>query len=350
MQQFHVFIDILISLLQKHDFAGLPNFGAFVTRTNSVQYKPGTNLLIPPSKHIMFNKNIIHQDGLLVNALMQSQNITFKEAEAQINLFVEYLQSVLTFKKQIELKGLGLFYIEKEKDIRFEPFAEGIPLAHSFGLEQIQAIKLVNKQIENNKPKNFMDRTTIPLQTNRSNKKATKIAIATVSTALILLFCAIFLGKNNTQSTFTSSFSLFNSTTPVYVPSDSKIEIQLLSEVQVPNFKTLNKNSSVKLFNSSKIITVIPFAFTKTDKSVFRSLMNSRAKYQVIIGSYKKQYNIIKSINRVAKMQLKAYVYKKSNGLATLSIAGFDTDYLAKQFAANIQDICPQSWVDNAVN
>ena len=89
----------------------VPNFGGFVARNYSAGFSKGNNLLFPPAKHILFNKNLIHNDGLLVTALMEKNALAFDEATKNIEDYRLYIQSLLSAKKRFELTNIGLLYI-----------------------------------------------------------------------------------------------------------------------------------------------------------------------------------------------------------------------------------------------
>ncbi len=62
---------LISELLYRHDCVIVPGFGGFVSRSHSAGFNKGNNLLFPPAKHILFNRNLIHNDGLLITSLME---------------------------------------------------------------------------------------------------------------------------------------------------------------------------------------------------------------------------------------------------------------------------------------
>ena len=63
-------------LLYRYDCVIVPNFGGFITNKVSAKINENTNSIYPPSKKISFNKHLNVNDGLLVNYVATSENIS----------------------------------------------------------------------------------------------------------------------------------------------------------------------------------------------------------------------------------------------------------------------------------
>ena len=83
MVGYNQIITLIAELLYKHDCVIVPHFGGFVARNNASSFSKGNNLLYPASKHVLFNKNLTHNDGLLFSALMQEKGIDFQAAKRE---------------------------------------------------------------------------------------------------------------------------------------------------------------------------------------------------------------------------------------------------------------------------
>ena len=151
MLHFNHITDLIAELLFKHDCVIVPDFGGFVARNYNSSFSKGSNLLFPQSKHILFNKNLIHNDGLLISALSQKKEMQITDATKQIEDYKEYIQSLLSAKKRFELTNIGLLYIDSENTLRFETKADVNFLLDSFGFEPVMANELLiepEKQIK----------------------------------------------------------------------------------------------------------------------------------------------------------------------------------------------------------
>src|ERR1700744_3717819 len=97
-------IELYISeLLFEHDCVILPAFGGFVARAASANFAKTGNILLPPSKSIVFNKNLSNNDGLLAGYIMRKENATYQQATSIIENFVNHCKQQLETQKRFEL-------------------------------------------------------------------------------------------------------------------------------------------------------------------------------------------------------------------------------------------------------
>ena len=74
----------IFNLLQEHDCVIVPNFGAFVARNISAKISSDGSKIFPPNKEITFNKSLVKNDGLLINRISSSENISYEVADDTI--------------------------------------------------------------------------------------------------------------------------------------------------------------------------------------------------------------------------------------------------------------------------
>ena len=75
-------------LLFKHDCVIVPNFGGFVGNHKSAKLNSQTNVLYPPTKQILFNRDLITNDGLLISHKASQESVSLEEAKEAV---VEYV-------------------------------------------------------------------------------------------------------------------------------------------------------------------------------------------------------------------------------------------------------------------
>jgi nucleoid DNA-binding protein len=107
-------------LLFEHDCVIIPSFGGFVARAASANFAKTGNILLPPSKSIVFNKNLANNDGLLAGYIMQKENASYQQATSVIENFVNQCKQQLETQKRFEISGLGVLYKSAENVILFE--------------------------------------------------------------------------------------------------------------------------------------------------------------------------------------------------------------------------------------
>src|SRR5690606_39545763 len=62
--------------------------------------------LYPPTKSISYNAQLNQSDGLLINYISKTENVSFEEAKQKINLFVEDLKKSLSENQEVSLDGI----------------------------------------------------------------------------------------------------------------------------------------------------------------------------------------------------------------------------------------------------
>ena len=135
----------IFELLQSHDCVIVPNFGAFVTRNISAKISSDGSRIFPPNKEISFNKNVVKNDGLLVNAISSNENISYEGAEQKITNWVTRINKKLEKQRYIEIKNIGSISLENSKYI-FAPNQNSIFLKSSYGFNSIDSSHIIRRQ------------------------------------------------------------------------------------------------------------------------------------------------------------------------------------------------------------
>lgn len=135
----------IFELLQSHDCVIVPNFGAFVTRNISAKISSDGSRIFPPNKEISFNKNVVKNDGLLLNAISSNENISYEGAEQKITNWVTRINKKLEKQRYIEIKNIGSISLENSKYI-FAPDQNSIFLKSSYGFNSIDSSHIIRRQ------------------------------------------------------------------------------------------------------------------------------------------------------------------------------------------------------------
>ncbi len=128
-------MDLYISqLLYRYQCVIVPGFGAFLTEIQSAQLNEGLHSFYPPKKLVSFNSYLKNNDGLLANHLAQSEKISYDTAVSFIENQVFDWKSKLQDFGTINLKNVGDFSLNAEKNLVFTPSDSVNYLTESFGL------------------------------------------------------------------------------------------------------------------------------------------------------------------------------------------------------------------------
>jgi hypothetical protein len=128
-------MDLYISqLLYRYQCVIVPGFGAFLTEIQSAQLNEGLHSFYPPKKLVSFNSYLKNNDGLLANHLAQSEKISYDTSVSFIENQVLDWKSKLQDLGTINLKNVGDFSLNAEKNLVFTPSDSVNYLTESFGL------------------------------------------------------------------------------------------------------------------------------------------------------------------------------------------------------------------------
>jgi hypothetical protein len=125
-------------LLLRHNCVIVPSFGGFVAKQVSARIDYASNKIVPPSKTLLFNKQLINNDGLLINELSLANDVSFDIASAEVKNKVRGWQEALKKGQRIELDCVGYLYANEEKNICFEQDRFFNLLLESYGLGTVQ--------------------------------------------------------------------------------------------------------------------------------------------------------------------------------------------------------------------
>lgn len=134
----------IAQLLRNYDCVIIPGLGGFVANYSPSQFHMAKGLLSPPSKAVIFNRNLINNDGLLIHHLSVNENLSYQEASQFVNEFVVLCKNQLASGKRIEFEELGVLYEDNEKTLQFRPDFSVNFLTESFGLYPVVAKELVH--------------------------------------------------------------------------------------------------------------------------------------------------------------------------------------------------------------
>lgn len=150
-------IETLIGdLLLRHNCVIVPSFGGFVAKQVSAKVDFNAGKMMPPRKSLLFNKQLINNDGLLINELAQANGASFDFASNEVKEKVALWNSTLKSGNRIELDRVGFLYLDDEKNLCFEQDRFFNLLLESFGLGQVhflteEDVKIVEqKAVETN--------------------------------------------------------------------------------------------------------------------------------------------------------------------------------------------------------
>ena len=131
------FEEVICQLILRHNCVVLPNFGGFVSKTISAQIDFEKGILQAPYKQLLFNRNLINDDGLVLAEYARLNGLYYQEGVSQLTDFTGKLNADLAQGKQVSIPKLGIFSKDADGIVRFEQDRHFNLLLSSYGLSNV---------------------------------------------------------------------------------------------------------------------------------------------------------------------------------------------------------------------
>ncbi|MES2587538.1 MAG: SPOR domain-containing protein [Bacteroidota bacterium] len=403
-------LDLLIGeLLMRNNCVVLPKFGGFIaTQTEAViDYSKGT--ISAPRKSILFNKLLTNNDGLLISAFAQKNQLSYDLANEKIDEQIKFWQEELNAGKRISLDKVGFLYLDNQKNILFEQDRFFNLLMQSFGMGQVQfvseqkdEIKLKEtlveqveiKQVETpiiqllpiitkKQTEKFVQEDK-PLIENGNvvsdDKKIIKLNKKTPSTKKLVKYiaAACFLPiafysvwipvKTDVLESGMISLKDFNpfqqNVKSTYVSQKFETGFEETPKQQSFEEQTANLPQDVSIYSmeiddevyfvkirekNSEQETNVEENFTSDSETVekieLKTKTISKGNIQIIVGSFSNQNNAESLVNELKSKNYDAYSFQENNGLIRVSAGKAQNAQEAKSLVNHLAENQISAWI-----
>lgn len=291
-------------LLIKHDCVIVPRLGGFIAHYEEAKIDYSSMEISPPSKTIAFNKNLLHNDGLLEEYLCESLNITSVESQKMINNFVDDLYKQLEVDKVVEFDKLGEFTFSNKKLV-FHYSSKTNLLASSFGLASFSCSALHESHRAKLKApkKHSFDKA----KEKKRNRPVLKLTMAAVLVGLLFLTGLYF-----------DFFQIQH--------EDSSV-MQVASRAKFNNVVDIKNSFVIKTISdavsdSSKIEKDYPLTVSKQYHHDTKEYLSNK-NYHVIAGSFSSESNADKLKNELANMGYNSQIIPAENDMLRVSVISY---------------------------
>lgn len=137
------------NLLLQHNCVVVPGFGGFVAQRTPARLDEASAIMRPPGKSVLFNKQLIANDGLLIQAYAVHSNIHFTAAEVEVRNCVSVWDKQLQQGHRVQIDRVGILYLDNERNICFEQDRFYNLLMESYGLGAIHFVTVEDVQALN---------------------------------------------------------------------------------------------------------------------------------------------------------------------------------------------------------
>lgn len=323
-------------LLFRYDCVIVPNLGGFVTNYKPANIHPVKNTFYPPSKGISFNKNLVHNDGLLANAICQENNISYEKALSIIEQGVAKIQQDLKLRQKINFDNVGVLFYDNDNRLQFEPSSQINYLLESYGLSSFQQFPVKRKTLE----EKIKETPILPINQPSGSKKWLKAAAILVP----LTALAIWLP---TKYELTSNINYANlnpfkeAALPIYTERTEMPIFEKATPIVVDEAtKTV---SFIKTETPIVVVNPVEETVVKVDSTYVKT--SKVLSYHIIGGCFAERENAENFVKELATAGFNASIIGKRKGLFAVSYNSFSSRKEAVDGLAMAKNHNTKAWI-----
>tara|TARA_B100000809_G_C15113660_1_gene521578 strand:- start:1099 stop:2235 length:1137 start_codon:yes stop_codon:yes gene_type:complete len=371
----------IAELLIKNNCVIVPNFGGFIANYQSAIIDKVRNKIYPPSKTVLFNPNLLSNDGLLADFVARQIDKSYSEAIISIdNEVVDWKDKLLTGSR-INLGEVGFLY-QKEGKIQFEQNREFNLLLDAYGLSSVKFIASNTKHEEvrldeGAKIIHFSpSEALIEKQLKSENipggeikkSKSNKWKYAAVACAIPFLFYVGWIPMNtsflDTGNIQVSDFNPLNKkAVKIYSTRKDKTLISGLESIKSWDDLTENINSNVEIYNykfDDELYIPVKLDQKSTQKSTlildkkteelevdFSESTKANKGIHLIAGCFSSKTNANALVNDLKSNGYSAFIVDKNKGLYRVSAESFASKNEAKSVKDKLSSESVSTWILN---
>ena len=327
-------------LLYKHDFLVVPGFGGFVLKSSPSRFH-ANGMIFPPMKTVGFNVRLLQDDGILRSWLVSELKCEASEAGEHLKDFADYCNTLLKARKRFEMPEIGLFYLNLEGQISFEPISQQNFLTDSFGLQPVTANRLpqITPPIQHERALKFEDRPAPAITKQKRSKSRFYIA----SIALSALFIALLSMLLNSKVNGPIMAALFNKQAHasyhemVYPP----LSLKDRSKQSIGFTADHSGLATLDCFNLT-----IPVQVDVPTNEPAELLSKQEGRYELVAGCFSIRANALKMVNKLTSEGIKAAISsKQQKGMYVVTAGSYIDHITAEKAKEQHQSLLKHSWI-----
>ena len=303
---------ILFDLLVKHNCVIVPDFGGFVSKRVSSKIDFDKGIIVPPSKHLLFNKHLTTNDGLLLAAYADQNGLSYIEAEGKLKEMVLNFQKELSSGKELVFPRIGVLKRSADGFYAFSQDKEFNLLSDAYGLTKLEfeAVK-VNKEEPSVEDVPEVDTERITIKPNVKSLRRKKILRYAAAACLLPLMMYTFWIPFKSDF-FTSGLISIHDFDPFYTkevglyqPHNSTISHETAREFRAETAENILDDDAaeevIAIENNQGVESIETQASELSEAEVSAS-ENVQVPYakQYIVGCFSVKKNAINFKNKIA--------------------------------------------------
>ena len=317
----------IIELLFRHDCVILPSFGGFIGNYRPAGIDRETNRFTPPVKAISFNRNLVHNDGLLIGKISEEKKIGYADSKILVDSFIDELKKGLGRGERENLDKIEHFQLNSEGNIQFEPNPDTNFLLDSYGFGAFTRQPVSNYDII----RRSTGRDQQSVRPSATRKMAIRAAIAVpVIAAMILIPLKTDFFRNNAS---------MNPLSAIDISVDSSMDDPAANNVA--EFKAGDENKPAEVIEQDK---AEPVAVNEEPVNTL-NVKPAGPQYCIVAGSFKSQDNAKTLADEARSKGFEASLIEAANGYTRVSLGLFASRQDAIDRRYEILAAYPDCWV-----
>ena len=311
----------LSELLYEHDCVIIPGFGGLVANYRSAKWYSRTHQVVPPGKHVGFNRNLTQNDGLLAHFISNITGWSYDQSVNAVNECVKEYQQVLSEGKRVVWDKIGFLFRDRSGNLQFIPSENENFLVSSFGLQTLQLIPVSAPQ-QKEEPKIVH----LPAAAHRRRGSKTWLTAAAISIPIVVASALLLndqlnhdgqLGLNPFASRIISSDYAVRSSEMEWPVNENTVS---LSDFISDSTTALHYNFSTDALDNDGIKIVV-----KSPEPVIAPTPTkvSNKKYAIIGGAFAIEENADRLVAQLREKGFDAERVGKSKGLFLVAIGSY---------------------------
>ncbi len=332
-------------LLLQHDCVILPGLGGFVANYKPATFDASQKIVLPPSRQILFNPNLIHNDGLLYAHVSKETDYGYKEVQAMAEVYFKTIKYEVGKGLKFVIEDLGYFFINKARKIEFAQETNDNLLIDSYGLSFLNYKEFDKVQRRTEKSYLAVDDTHPVIKQHRIRRWIYTGAAACLIAGMIII--PVKMGYINLSSFDLNPVDSFRKEQPVQkmVVSPTVTDTQL-TDTEAGSIETeAGTAESEAGYTKSESVSVKPEA-EPISPDIEPATIEAPS-YHIIVGSFKDLGNAQQLQQKMVGEGFEAEVITGENSFYRVSANHYPLKKDAVSALASIRDqqVYKSAWI-----
>ena len=325
----------ITDLLFDHDCVIIPGFGGLVANYRSARLNRMTHVIKPPSKHVGFNRNLTHNDGLLVSCISRMTGMSYADAMKAVEETVADCLHRLNQGERIMWDRIGLFFRDRSGGLQFVPEDQENFLPEAFGLTAVQLRPVIRQSA----PVAAEEEAEVAVVTHPAASKAWWKAAAAVAVPLLAAGAFLYLSQGKKMEGLQmAEFNPFRQgiRNAVYETLPERETMLAWDTTQTTGWEALLDKPGVRinLLTGEEDARGVEVGNSNPAPVVRKATTSKNAtglpKYLVIAGAFEQSENASNYIAQLKAEGYEAFAAGKRGRLHLVAVAGADSEFAAR--------------------